>query len=112
MKFEAKTIASIISSTALATMIGMGSAHAQDANQGAQGGAAPQELPQGGGGAPPTDQGGQGAQGGQSAPAPAPQPDAGGQGGQGAAPAPAPAPEGQPEYKDDEEKDQSGGMGM
>ncbi|RRQ20198.1 hypothetical protein D5687_10525 [Guyparkeria sp. SCN-R1] len=61
MKFETKTIATLLSSTALAMTVGMGSVHAEDTNpkHGEPGdGATAPEHPQGEGVAPNTGMGG------------------------------------------------------
>ncbi len=58
MKFKTKTIATLLSSTALATMIGMGSAYAEDKDEDPGTGAPQEEQPQGDGVAPSTGMGG------------------------------------------------------
>ncbi len=58
MKFKTKTIATLLGSTALATMIGMGSAYAEDKDEDPGTGAPQEEQPQGDGVAPSTGMGG------------------------------------------------------
>lgn len=58
MKFETKTITTLLTSAALATVLGMGSAYAEDKNEDPGDGAPQEEQPQGDGVAPSTGMGG------------------------------------------------------